>query len=50
MQSSSVELGWIKRHSVNEGNARADEMAKRAAGMLFCGPEPAIMPSIALLE
>ncbi|XP_063907955.1 uncharacterized protein LOC135126085 isoform X1 [Zophobas morio] len=47
-QRNSVELCWIKRHSGNEGNERADEMAKRAARMPFWGPEPAITPSVAL--
>ncbi|XP_063901368.1 uncharacterized protein LOC135120980 [Zophobas morio] len=47
-QRNSVELCWIKGHSGNEGNERADEMAKRAARMPFWGPEPAITPSVAL--
>ncbi|KAJ3667108.1 hypothetical protein Zmor_002514 [Zophobas morio] len=45
---NSVVLCWIKGHSGNEGNERADEMAKRAARMPFWGPEPAITPSVAL--
>ncbi|KAJ3652649.1 hypothetical protein Zmor_018596 [Zophobas morio] len=47
-QRNSVELCWIKGHSGNEGNERADEMAKRAARMPFWGLEPAITPSVAL--
>ncbi|KAJ3665723.1 hypothetical protein Zmor_001204 [Zophobas morio] len=47
-QRNSVVLCWIKGHSGNEGNERADEMAKRAARMPFWGPEPAITPSVAL--
>ncbi|KAJ3651057.1 hypothetical protein Zmor_017119 [Zophobas morio] len=49
-QRNSVVLCWIKGHSGNEGNERADEMAKRAARMPFWGPEPAITPSVALSE
>ncbi|KAJ3643588.1 hypothetical protein Zmor_026289 [Zophobas morio] len=47
-QKNRVELCWIKGHNGNEGNERADEMAKRAVRMPFWRPEPAITPSVAL--
>jgi len=41
-KTSFVELWWVSAHSNYEGNERADELAKIASLIDFCGLEPVV--------
>lgn len=48
--SNALEISWIKGHQGNEGNEKADELARQGSGCCPYGPEPILTPTVNTLH